>query len=225
MLSIYLDVPVLTKEYRLLVMELLSKALDEGPALPCGFASRYCFSVYLPRSHFREEIELETCHIKVILSTGDRETYLRLGEALGRLRGCCLTLGDSLWHIGALLPVTPKPIPGSPLTIRMLSPLLLPREGGCFQLQDEGFTQALRCQTACQLEALGADPGLSQELTVLSCGRDREVHVLHQGVIYRATVGELMLSGPQGLLACLYHYGLGSRRSEGFGLFEISAQA
>ncbi len=238
MITISLEKSTLPRDYRPLICRLLQMSLQNqgGDSLVHQYFSaqtgkHYSFSVYLPKSRFRDGIELENGYIKVIFSTYDESTYDDFFLAAMGMQNETLALEDNGFCFTSVIRIYEKAIENSSATIHMLSPLVIRNAGienqghrRCLGIRDETFEQQLRSCVADMLGVAGKRQEMVETLRVMPCEEDigsKEAHVLHRGRFYRTTLGNMRIFGEPEMLNLLYQGGMGEMREEGFGLFEL----
>jgi len=60
-----------------------------------------------------------------------------------------------------------------------------------------------------------------RRLCVEPAGRNREVVVIYKGTVIKGWTGNFLLKGSKDLIKVVYECGLGSKNSQGFGMFEV----
>lgn len=231
-----LDGTEITTEYRRVLAGMLQnalwevedRALDEMRTVP-GAYRPYTFSVWLPNPRFSvQTVALAQPQIKLLFSMAEMTDPVRVHRALQQFCGQMLQLGQTHATLQAVRHL-PSPAPySSEMTIRLRSPLLLRvQESGRERYVcggQERFWDALynnvRAQAAQAGFAAQAVQGFSAQES--PAGTLKRVQVLHHRKRLTGTLGECRLCGDPALLAHLYLAGMGSRRTSGFGLFDVA---
>ncbi len=124
--------------------------------------------------------------------------------------------------------VTDRPVTGGDLIIRTLSPITVhvsTADGKTryFTPQEPEFSQAIARNALAKAQAyLGASISGTVEIAPDTGLNDRtRVVTIYKGTYITAWRGRFRLQGTPELLQFLYDTGLGSRSSQGFGMFEI----
>lgn len=237
MITLSLDRNTLPKDYRPWITRLFSYALTRqgGETLSQQHlvhrsVKPFSFSVFLPKSRFAAEIELECDYIKVIFSTCDENLFDDFFLAVMGIQGERMEVEGNALKVSSVVRIIEKSVSRAQIAIHMLSPLVVrdsnpaKHPGNCLGVKDPAFQAQLRQSVEGLLTLSGLKPETLQTLCVSAPegnGGCKEAHVLHQGRFYRSTLGNLALSGEPALLNLLYQGGMGEMREEGFGLFEL----
>lgn len=190
----------------------------------------YTFALYLPNGRFAERISLDSASIRMLISTNDYRCFGDFCNALSRLRGrqvevCGICMTVTSISLGKETCVT-----SGRITIKLLSPLVLrkhDRESGrdeYYTVDDDCFEERLRESISAQARMLGVDEAPVEGLRVLDIAGAKRTVVSHFNKRFRATVGQLSLSGDPAMLEWLRAVGMGSLRSSGFGMFDVVSQ-
>ena len=221
--------PQLPREYRDAIVSLIKSVLSEeyperfrvlydGGAIMKDFT----FSVLLSEPDFEPTcIRLRDASVRILLSSRNEMDALYLYNAFLKSRGKSYALADG----NALKPerVTAKPMQilrTSPIIIRFLSPLVVrqhvaDKPDRYYIYSDDEFSDCLHAVNARLLD----DPAHSVKLTPL---QPRKTVVDAFGVKIRCSIGTYELDGAPEDLTLLLAGGMGSRRSEGFGMFALA---
>ena len=127
--------------------------------------------------------------------------------------------------------ITDRHIQENPVNIKMRSPLCLSRtiqEGGkkktlYFSPEDREFVPLMQENFRRKYAAAyGKEP--DSRITLAPCGEMKKyVTRFQQNIYVTAWKGSFSMSGPPDALDFLYQTGLGSRNSQGFGMFDVLA--
>lgn len=231
-----LDGTEITAEYRRVLAGMLQtalwevedRALDQMRTVP-GAYRPYTFSVWLPGPRFSAQaVVLSQPQMKLLFSMAEITDPMRVHRALQQFCGQMLQLGQSHATLRAVRHL-PAPAPHSgEMIIRLRSPLLLRvQEGGRERYVyggQEGFGEALYNHVRAQAAQAGFTAQAMQGFAVHQSptGVLKRVQVLHHRKRLTGTLGECRLCGDPALLAHLYLAGMGSRRTSGFGLFDVA---
>lgn len=238
-MTITLEKPMLPRDYRPLISQLLQNMIDGygGADMVTRYfndaPSLYSYSVYLPKCVFKGNIELSSGYIKVIFSTFHDTCYDAFYAAAQQMLNVDMPLADNVFCITTLLPIVEKTIESNTVKVRMLSPLVVretaQEEGArsytCLGVHDPDFESQLRHSVFRMLTAASLECGDLETLTVTPYEDEytcKETHILHRGRFYKTTLGMLRITGEPRLLNLLYQGGIGEMRMEGFGLFELA---
>ncbi len=202
--------------------ELYEKLFRPGEAV----LKSYCFSYYLPQAVFEKEvIRLGVPEFTVFFSDADIEELLCFYNGFLKMKFMKYPLhGNSmcLTYV-SILPL--KSIREDTVIIKMLSPLLVrehdrERNKDRYCLFDEaGFSDTLKENTRYFVKQMGY--GFSVENFSIKPLKAKKVVVPAFGKLVDGNLGVYQLTGAPGLLNLLLSAGLGSRRSEGHGKFQV----
>ena len=187
----------------------------------------YTFSVYFPNRQVNgSELHFKGNRIKLTFSCSDLEWSIRFLNAFTNQRGETFKLPqqNEMTLIQVRTEVL-KPVQEKEVLIKFLSPLaVLKREAETKQnyylvWNDEGFETQLKDVLNRQLSNLSAHLLLDGfELTPL---QPKRLGCRAFGQLILASGGIYRLKGDPKLIQHLWEAGIGSRRSAGFGMFEI----
>lgn len=186
----------------------------------------YCFSYYLPQAVFEKRaIYLGNPEFTIFFSDADMEELLHFYNGFLKMRFVKYPLnGNSmcLTHV-AIVPL--KEIREDHIIVKMLSPLLVrehDRENNkdryCL-FDEDNFSDVLKENTGYFMEQMGY--GFSMEGFSIKPVKAKKVVVPAFGKLVDGNLGVYQLAGPPGLLNILLSAGIGSRRSEGRGKFQV----
>ncbi len=149
--------------------------------------------------------------------------------AEGILRSEKIRLGKS-WLFPESIEVFQKPFIAPPLKIRMLSPMTvystLEKPDGkklthYYTPHEDDFSRLISENLRKKAEILyQKETGGTVKLTAIS-RRNRERIIKYKGFVIKAWDGDYLLEGDPDLIRVSYDAGLGSKNSQGFGMWEI----
>lgn len=186
----------------------------------------YCFSLYLPGARFRKDgIALGKNCFNVIFSDADAEQLLAFYNAFIGMKFKSYPIRGNGMKLTYVTIIRMKEIEESEIIIKMLSPLMVRQhdEGNnkdkYLIYSDEGFAENVKQNIIYQLKKMNVDLNVdSFSIEPIKC---RKVVVPTFGKLQDATLGIFKLKGEAKLLNFLYNSGIGSRRSEGRGKWEL----
>ena len=186
----------------------------------------YTFSYYLPGAKFaKEKIELESNAFSLFFSDADQQELLMFFNGFQLMKRKKYPMNENSM---TLVSVRVQPLPEireEQIVIRMQSPLIVRRHNPenntdiYYTCESEEFEQALRENIAVFLDRMGMDA--AAESFSIQTVKGKKVVVPVFGRNTDASLGIFKLTGSRRLLTILYHAGLGARRSEGHGKFEV----
>jgi CRISPR-associated endoribonuclease Cas6 len=236
-LKFFLRDAEITVDYRACIMSFLKFALEKRyPAVYEGLYGSnniklFSFSVYLPgakREGKRYILSGNSFFVK--FSSSDKEFLFRLYNALRALAKIekfvyPLPFGNVM-SLGGVGYSNVSEIAADKVIIKFLSPLLVrdhSRENNVdkyLDYQDEGFEEKLSEIVETYLKKRGIE-GQKIELKPLKAGRTVAICMKLK---FNCSYGVFELSARPDVINELYLAGMGSRRSEGFGLFDIKGK-
>lgn len=186
----------------------------------------YTYSYYLPGAKFHQEkVELKSDTFSLFFSDADPQELLSFFNSFQLMKrkkypmnGNSMTLVSI--HMQQLSEIKEKEI-----VIRMQSPLIVRKHCSedntdvYYTCEKEGFCKALKENVTIFLDRLGMDTE-AEDFSIQTI-KGRKVVVPVFGRNTDASLGIFKLTGSCRLLNVLYQAGLGVRRSEGHGKFEV----
>lgn len=186
----------------------------------------YCLSCYLPRAAFEKNfISLGAPEFTIFFSDADTEELLGFYNGFLKMKFVKYPLNGNSMCLTHVAVVPLKEIQEDHVIIKMLSPLLVRdhdrennRDRYCL-FNEEDFSDVLKENTRYFLEQMGY--GFSTESFSIKPLKAKKVIVPAFGKLVDGNLGVYELTGSPGLLNLLLAAGLGSRRSEGHGKFQV----
>ncbi len=223
------------KDYRPVCISYLKKMVEQvngGQFFSRFFGSAggekpYTFSVHFSNPIFKKDsIIVENKRVRLIFSTSDEMTALVFHNAFLQnvKRPFPLPLGNVM-ILHSLRQKYVKKISQSSIVIKMLSPLCI-REHAVqsnkdryYSINDNNFDALASSMISLQLEKAGVST-LKSRVCIKSLQVKKTV-VLHHGMMVECSLGTFQITGDPSVLQLLYTGGMGSRKSAGFGMFDI----
>lgn len=195
-----------------------------------SIAKKFTFGVRMNCPNFvGNVIQLGGNVISFTLSTADMKEAMILYNAIlkNKLKEFPLEHQNSM-KIMAVKILPHNKINANEIVIKMLSPMVL-REHNCETNIDryidctcEDFADAAKKIVQAQLSIFAMDESLLHGFTIVPVIPKKTVVTAFKYHI-DVSLGVYKLTGQPELLNFLYHAGIGSRRSQGFGMFEVLA--
>ncbi len=185
----------------------------------------FTFSTYLPNSTFsNDEIMLDDETIAVTLSTPDMIFGIDLYNAALGMKNVSYPFGNNIAKLILIRVENHKVIKSETVYIKMLSPVIVKAHvkgsrDEYYTVGDECFYEQLNLICIKQLEKLA--PQLCKKkykIEAVNC-KKTVVSLFDQKIT--ATLGIFKLKAETEIINYLYQAGIGSKRSSGFGCFEI----
>lgn len=150
-----------------------------------------------------------------------------LGNTL--LKDDNLELVKNKVHVASMR-VHPEPEITDEIKIRMLAPVvtystLMTSEGKkktyYYSPYEKEFVTSIDNNLRKKYEALHKKKPRARKLTITPLGKNKEKIVNYRGTVIKGWMGNFLLNGNRKLLKLAYYTGLGSKNSQGFGMFEV----
>lgn len=195
---------------------------DKGRSISKAF----CFSYYLPQPQFQEDkIILRSSNFSIFFSDANLEELLRFYNGFLKLKFEEYPIKGNIMELKSVFLNKMKEIQDDTIVIKMLSPLLVrshdvaTNKDKYYLFSEIGFSEALKKNIEVQLRRLGKSfPMENFSITPIKA---KKVVVPNFGQKLDGNLGVFKLTGNPDLLNFLYQAGMGSRRNEGRGKWEI----
>ena len=226
----------LPQEYRKMFLSFMKKSLTEyenalffKDFFDGANVKRYCFSVRLPPCTFEKNyIKLSEKFLTFLVSTHDTRTGMILYNAFltQKLKSFPLEQKNRM-ILTAIRPENHKPISRNKITGKMLMPLCVrfhvkeTNEDCYFTHQDENFQEKLRFVLENQVQTILGIEGSIFEGFSFTPIQMKKTMIRHYGKMIPVSLGTFEMTGDPLLMNYFFDEGFGSRRSSGFGAFEI----
>lgn len=238
LIKLELNKAELPKDFRPVFVSLIKSSLSSyGEEFFDGFykkrdniMKKFTFGVRMNRPNFvGDVVQLGGNVISFTLSTADMKEAMILYNAMlkNKLKEFPLEHQNSMKIMDIkILPHTK--INASEIVIKMLSPMVLRehnRETNIDRYVDctcEDFADAAKKIVQAQLSIFAMDENLLHGFTIIPVMPKKTVVTAFKYHI-DVSLGVYKLTGQPELLDFLYHAGIGSRRSQGFGFFQVLA--
>lgn len=186
----------------------------------------FTFSYFLPGAEFgKERITLSKDEFSLLFSDADQQELLYFFNAFQFMKHKKYPMNGNSMRLVSIYMQKLNEIKENEIVIKMQSPLIV-RNHDSEKNQDtyytccsDGFEQALKENVAIFLDRMGIM--LSEDHFSIQVIKGKKVVVPVFGRNTDASVGIFKLTGSSRLLNILYQAGLGTRRSEGRGKFEV----
>lgn len=186
----------------------------------------YTYSCYLPGAKFyKEKIELESDTFSLFFSDADPQELLSFFNSFQLMKRKKYPMNGNSMTLVSIRMQQLSEIKENEIVIRMQSPLIVRKHFAednrdiYYTCEMEGFDKALKENVAIFLERMGMDAG-TEDFSIQTI-KGRKVVVPIFGRNTDASLGIFKLTGSCRLLNILYQAGVGVRRSEGHGKFEV----
>jgi len=150
-----------------------------------------------------------------------------LGNTL--LKDDNLELVKNRVHVASMR-IHPEPEIKDEIKIRLLSPLVIystlttgdgKKKTYYYSPYEEEFADLIDKNLRKKYEALHKKKPRARKLKITPLGKNKEKIVNYRGTVIKGWTGNFLLNGNRKLLKLAYYTGLGSKNSQGFGMFEV----
>ena len=206
----------------------------------------FTFSVYLPKPKIeKEKIELDRNYFNVLFSIYDNKQFIEFYNSFNSMinkekendnkknKKYSYPLKNNKMELKNITMVNEKNIMSNRVRIKFLSPLVLrnhkeitinkKRKGAdiYFDFNDSNFNEQINYSVSRLIKDLKLN-GVNSNIKLKPYNNlARKTVVSFKNILINSSIGEYILEGDSELLNILYKTGIGSRRSEGFGMFEV----
>lgn len=235
-ISLTLDRPDLPVDYRPMFLSLIKKGLSEYSELSFNklykdkdpIIKPFTFCVNLSKPAFENSIiKLADNNVSLIISTYDYEYFILLYNSLliQKLKPHPVAFNNSI-QILSIKTAFIEPISRNEITIKLRSPLVVREHNESdntdkyLDYSSENFKNKLKELVIAEGERLGFNSVFYESFEIEEIDPKRTV-VTSFGCKINSSLGVFRIKGDPMLLNYLYCAGIGSRRSQGFGMFDI----
>ena len=243
-----LENKIIPKDYRILILSFIKNNLEKnfnesykeiyGEKPTVKF---FTFSVYLPKPKIeKEKIELDRNYFNVLFSIYDNKQFIEFYNSFNSMinkekenKENSYPLKNNKMELKNITMVNEKNIMSNRVRIKFLSPLVLrnhkekiinkKRKGKdiYFDFNDSDFNEQINYSVSRLIKDLKLN-GVNSNIKLKPYNNlARKTVVSFKNILINSSIGEYILEGDSELLNILYKTGIGSRRSEGFGMFEV----
>ena len=204
----------------------------------------FTFSVYLPKPKIeKDKIELGENYFNAVFSIYDNKRFIEFYNSFNSMinkkidnkenEKYSYPLKNNKMELKNITMVNEKNIMSNRVRIKFLSPLVLrnhkeitinkKRKGAdiYFDFNDSDFNEQINYSVSRLIKDLKLN-GVNSNIKLKPYNNlARKTVVSFKNILINSSIGEYILEGDSELLNILYKTGIGSRRSEGFGMFEV----
>lgn len=187
---------------------------------------QFTFSFFLPGAKFRDDkIELDKNEFTIFFSDSNQMEFLHFFNAFQLMKLKKHPMNNNSMRLVSIYIQNLDDIKDSEIVIKMQSPLIVRKHNvddnsDIYYTYDmDGFEETLKDNIRFFMEKVGLD--LSVEDFSIQPIKGKKVIVPVFGRNTDASIGIYKITGSKDLLNVLYLAGIGARRSEGHGKFEI----
>ena len=238
---------IIPKDYRILILSFIKYSLKKNfkESYKEIYESKpimkfFTFSVYLPKPKIeKDKIELDKNYFNAVFSIYDNKRFIEFYNSFNSMiiknenKEYSYPLKDNKMRLKNITMLNEKIISSNRAIIKFLSPLVLrkheeiaineKRKGKdiYFDFNDSDFNEQINYSVSRLIKDLKLN-GVNSNIKLKPYNNlARKTVVSFKNILINSSIGEYILEGDSELLNILYKTGIGSRRSEGFGMFEV----
>lgn len=185
----------------------------------------YTFAVFFRDSEFKEnKIIVNSKEMELNISIPDYEIAIILYNAFNHQRNKLFHLEHNSMTLKNIVLVPEKQINTDEVTIKFMSPLIVRQRENekdyYYSIEGEKFLETLKINIKEQLKLTNYPTEIIDTIKLEKINGRKTVIKFYEKQM-EGTIGTFKLYGNKDLLSYLYKSGIGSRRSSGFGMFEV----
>lgn len=243
-----LENKIIPKDYRVLILSFIKHSLEKNfeKSYKEIYESKpimkfFTFSVYLPKPKIeKDKIELDKNYFNAVFSIYDNKRFIEFYNSFNSMiiknneenKEHPYPLKDNKMRLKNITMENEKIITSNRAIIKFLSPLVVrkheeitineKRKGKDIYLDfnDSDFNEQLNYSVTRLIKDLKLN-GVNSNIKLEPCKSARKTVVDFKNVLIHSSIGEYIISGESELLNILYKTGIGSKRSGGFGMFDV----
>ena len=185
----------------------------------------YTFAVFFRDSEFKENKKIvNSKEMELNISIADYEIAIILYNAFNHQRNKVFHLEHNSMTLKNIVLVPEKQINTDEVTIKFMSPLIVRQRENekdyYYSIEGEKFLETLKINIKEQLKLTNYPTEIIDTIKLEKINGRKTVIKFYEKQM-EGTIGTFKLYGNKDLLSYLYKSGIGSRRSSGFGMFEV----
>lgn len=185
----------------------------------------YTFAMFFRNPKFENDrIIIKDKRLELNISIADYETSIILYNAFNHQKNKKFSLDKNSWTLKNINMSLDKKIDTEEITIKFMSPLVvrshLENKDYYYSYNDEEFKDILKINIKQQLKITDIPINLADSFDIVAINSKKIIVKFYEKKI-ETTSGIFKISGDKQLLKYLYDAGIGSKRSSGFGMFQI----
>ncbi len=185
----------------------------------------YTFAIFFRNPKFKDEkIIIEDKRIELNISIAEYETSIILYNAFNHQKNKKFSLDKNSWTLKNINMSLEKKLETEEITIKFMSPLVVRSrvEGKdyYYSYNNNKFKDILKINISQQLKITDIPEELVETFDIVAIQPKKVIVKFYEKKIETST-GIFKISGNKQLLKYLYDAGMGSKRSSGFGMFQI----
>lgn len=185
----------------------------------------YTFAMYFKNPKFEEnQIIIKDKKAEINISIADYETSIILYNAFNHQKNKKFSLDKNSWILKSITIPIEKKIDSEEITIKFMSPLVVRKHRDCkdyyYSYEHEEFKEFLKINISQQLQISNIPENLIETFDIQPIKAKKTIVKFYEKKIETSN-GVFKIYGDKQLLKYLYEAGMGSKRSSGFGMFQI----
>ncbi len=185
----------------------------------------YTFAMFFRSPKFENDrIIIKDKRLELNISIADYETSIILYNAFNHQKNKKFSLDKNSWILKNINMSLDKKFDSEEITIKFMSPLVvrshLENKDYYYSYNDEEFKDILKINIKQQLKITDIPINLVDSFDIVAIDPKKIIVKFYEKKI-ETTSGIFKISGDKQLLKYLYDAGMGSKRSSGFGMFQI----
>lgn len=185
----------------------------------------YTFAVFFDRANFsKDKIQVENKKLNITFSTNDCENAIILYNAFLHQKQKNFSLNRNSMTLKSIEMIPERKIIAEELTIKFLSPLVVKarenQKDTYYSFERKEFYDVIKINIRSVLKAMKIDEKIVEDFQMIPI-EAKKVIVKNYDIDLECSIGKFKLYGKKELLELLYQIGMGSKRSMGFGMFQI----
>lgn len=185
----------------------------------------FTFSVFLKFPQFKEkETIIENRKIELNISIADYGNSIILYNAFNHQKNKRFPLNKNSWTLKNISMIMEKKVTSDELNIKFMSPLVvrsrIDKKDYYYSFNDEEFLHTLKTNIKEQLKITNIPTDIVDNFNMKAINAKKIIVKFYEKKI-ETSAGTFKISGDKNLLEYLYKAGMGSKRSSGFGMFQI----
>lgn len=185
----------------------------------------YTFSVYFNNAIFTQEsIIIKDKKFELTISIEDCEIAIILYNSFNHQKHKKFSINNNSWILENISMLIEKTITTNKIDIKFMSPLIVrerkERKDYYYSYSHEKFIEILKINIKEQLKITNLPVDIIETFNIKPINPKKIIVKFYEKKM-ESTIGIFNISGDKRLLDYIYKAGMGSRRSSGFGMFQI----
>lgn len=230
-----LTFPLDYRKVFLLFLKTAISSINDGKYFEKYYAENqrrpFTFAVYFKNAKFTsEEIILDNDEINLTFSTGDSLTGFVFMSAFIAMKNKSIPLPDeNSMTLQSVKTLKEREVTGNSILVKMLSPLCLrehdksTNSDNYYSVKSDNFEAKVKEILITQLISEGFSKELAQNIEIVPTNCKPTV-VKHYGCFIECSLGDFIITADKAINNYFLKYGIGSRKSAGFGFANLIAE-